>query len=65
MNNQLAVNGRYVHVYQATDTMTYPLLSQVTKFTLTLHHAVTAVTPLTFVLWLRYGFCCASSIEAS
>jgi hypothetical protein len=29
-----AFSGCYVYVYQATDTMTYPLLSQITKFTL-------------------------------
>ena len=29
-----SVSGHYVYVYQATDTITYPLLSQITKFPL-------------------------------
>ena len=32
---------------------------------LTLHHTVTTVTALTFVLWLCYGFGCAYSVEPS
>jgi len=52
MNNHLPFWGLYVYVYQATDTIIYQLLSQITKFPLSLHHTVTAVTSLTFVLWL-------------
>ena len=48
-----AFRGLCVYVYKATDTMTYVLLSQMTKFTLSdFYYTIAIVTLLTFVLWL-------------
>jgi len=50
MNHQLCFWGLYV--YQVAYMMAYPVLSQMTKFTLLDYYTVTVVTILTFLLWL-------------
>jgi hypothetical protein len=63
MDHQLCFCGLYV--YKAADMMAYPMLSQMTKFTLLDYYTVTVVRILTFLLWLCKVFNCASLIQAA
>ena len=51
-------NFQGLYVYRAANTVTYPLLSQITKFTLTLHYTVTTVTVnISIVVMLVFWLC--------
>jgi hypothetical protein len=52
VQSTLLFRGLYIYVYLATDTMAYPLLSGMTKFTLPGFTTQSLLWHLTFLLWL-------------